>query len=53
MTLSTVAMTKYITYPAQRDGCFNRAPLSIMDLGSSSGPFVTGVIITALVWVHD
>ena len=48
MSLSTVATTKYIADIAKRG---NRASMgalsSIMDIGHSSGPFVTGIVITA------
>ncbi|QXO95686.1 MFS transporter [Methanospirillum purgamenti] len=49
MSLSTVATTKYIADIARKEemGASMGALSSIMDIGHSSGPFVTGVIITA------
>lgn len=49
MSLSTVATTKYIADIAKKDeiGAFMGALSSIMDIGHSSGPFVTGIVITA------
>ena len=49
MSLSTVATTKYIADIAKREeiGASMGALSSIMDVGHSSGPFVTGIIITA------
>jgi len=48
MSLSTVATTKYIADIAQKEemGASMGALSSIMDIGHSSGPFVTGMIIT-------
>ena len=49
MSLSTVATTKYIADIARKEemGASMGALSSIMDIGHSSGPFVTGVIITS------
>jgi len=49
MSLSTVATTKFIADIAQKEeiGASMGALSSIMDIGHSTGPFITGVIITA------
>lgn len=48
MSLSTVATTKYVADIAEQEelGASMGALSSIMDIGHSSGPLVTGVIIT-------
>lgn len=49
MSLSTVATTKYIADIARKEeiGASMGALSSIMDIGHSTGPFVTGMVITA------
>lgn len=48
MSLSTVATTKYIADISKKEemGASMGALSSIMDIGQSTGPFVTGVLIT-------
>lgn len=48
MSVSTVATSAYVAEVAKRDqiGASMGALSSIMDIGHSSGPFVTGIVIT-------